>query len=230
MDIDLIRFKNLWLLYYSAIFTITAAYVNLRWTKQKLFTYVIVGFGSLVLLSFITSGMVNISLLRSSYLNPTDAQYYFRGFAHILIRYNGIALMLPLLWINYTFTRSDHFNEVARKAERIFFHVVILALLGSELVGGLALVHINNSGKLALSILWGAYALGLIVYGLMKDLKYIRITAIVLFAITLIKLFFYDISGMGTIAKTMVMIVLGVLLLVASFLYNKFKKPTHAQP
>src|SRR6185295_1258738 len=121
-----------------------------------------------------------------------------------------------------------HFNDVARKAERIFFHFVILALLGSELVGGLAMAGIDNSDKLALSILWGGYALGLIVYGLMKDLKYIRVTAITLFGITLIKLFFYDMADMGTIAKTMVMIVLGVLLLVASFLYNKFKKPAHA--
>ncbi len=44
-----------------------------------------------------------------------------------------------------------------------------------------------------------------------------------LFAITLGKLFFYDISHLNTIAKTIVFVVLGVLLLVISFLYNKYK-------
>jgi uncharacterized membrane protein len=47
----------------------------------------------------------------------------------------------------------------------------------------------------------------------------------VLFAVTLIKLFLYDMEDMSTIAKTLVMIILGILMLVSSFLYNKYKKP-----
>jgi uncharacterized membrane protein len=41
--------------------------------------------------------------------------------------------------------------------------------------------------------------------------------------ITLIKLFMYDLAGAGTITKTVSFISLGVLLLVVSFLYNKYK-------
>ena len=47
--------------------------------------------------------------------------------------------------------------------------------------------------------------------------------AIVMFGLTLIKLFFYDISHLDTIAKTVVFVVLGILLLIISFLYNKYK-------
>lgn len=50
-----------------------------------------------------------------------------------------------------------------------------------------------------------------------------RVGAIVLFGITLIKLFFYDISHLNTIAKTIVFVSLGVLLLIISFLYTKYK-------
>jgi len=39
----------------------------------------------------------------------------------------------------------------------------------------------------------------------------------------LIKLFFYDISHLNTISKTVVLLALGILLLIISFLYNKFK-------
>lgn len=59
--------------------------------------------------------------------------------------------------------------------------------------------------------------------GIRARQKYLRVSAIVLFSFTLIKLFFYDIDSFNTISKTIVMIVLGILLLITSFLYNKFK-------
>jgi uncharacterized membrane protein len=39
-----------------------------------------------------------------------------------------------------------------------------------------------------------------------------------------LKLFAYDMSDMSTILKTVVMIILGALLLTASFIYNKYKR------
>jgi uncharacterized membrane protein len=45
----------------------------------------------------------------------------------------------------------------------------------------------------------------------------------VLLGITLVKLFFYDLSTLTTISKTVVLLVLGMIMLMASFLYNKFK-------
>jgi uncharacterized membrane protein len=44
-----------------------------------------------------------------------------------------------------------------------------------------------------------------------------------LFGITLVKLFFYDIASLNTISKTIVFVSLGILLLIISFLYNKYK-------
>jgi uncharacterized membrane protein len=122
------------------------------------------------------------------------------------------------------------FGVIVRQAENILLHTAILVLLSSELVHWLDMAAIENSFKLSLSILWGAYALFLIILGLWKDLKHIRIAAIVLFAVTLIKLFAYDMADMSTIAKTIVMMILGVLLLVASFLYNKYKRSTGNEP
>ena len=87
----------------------------------------------------------------------------------------------------------------------------------------LELSGLQTGYKLGLSILWGVYALFLIGMGLWKNKKYLRIGAIALFAITLIKLFFYDISSLDTISKTIVFVSLGVLLLIISFLYNKYK-------
>ena len=105
----------------------------------------------------------------------------------------------------------------------ILFYIAILWIVSSELINILDLSGSTQSYKLGLSILWGVYSLALIALGIWKKQKYIRITAIVLFSITLLKLFFYDISNLGTLSKTIVFVSLGILLLIISFLYNKFK-------
>ena len=40
----------------------------------------------------------------------------------------------------------------------------------------------------------------------------------------MLKLFFYDITHLDTLRKTIVFVSLGVLMLIASFLYNKYTK------
>jgi uncharacterized membrane protein len=104
-----------------------------------------------------------------------------------------------------------------------------LWIASSELLNWMDIYNVQNSYKLGLSILWGTYALILIVLGIYKKKKHLRIGAIVLFAATLVKLFFYDIASLDTISKTIVFVSLGVLLLIISFLYNKFKDVIFAE-
>ena len=102
-------------------------------------------------------------------------------------------------------------------------HTTILWIASSELINLLDIAESTQSYKLGLSILWGVYALLLIVLGIWKKKKHLRLGAMALFAITLIKLFFYDLSQLDTISKTILFISLGILLLIISFLYNKYK-------
>ncbi|MBK7441266.1 MAG: DUF2339 domain-containing protein [Bacteroidetes bacterium] len=102
-------------------------------------------------------------------------------------------------------------------------HFSILSVSTIELIGWLQLTGQAHTDKVALSILWGLYALMLIMLGIWKHKQYLRISAIVLLAITLIKLVFYDLRHLDTIGKTIVFVVLGVLLLLVSFLYNKYR-------
>jgi hypothetical protein len=225
-DTDLPLLKNIWLMIYASFFFTLLALINNRWMKNAILGYVVTGFSALLLFNFVTTGLSDLSQLRDSFLMQLDSRFYYRNSGNITIRYISMAFMIPLLVIVYKSLQTDSISDVLRKSERVFFHFIVLALLSSELINILELLNVQDSDKLALSILWGAYALGLIIFGLMKDLKFVRITAIAIFGVTLIKLFFYDLSSMGTIAKTIVMMVLGALLLIASFLYNKFKKTT----
>lgn len=220
---SLVHFKGIWLIIYSAIFAAVLCLFQMKY-RTGLLAGACVVLNIVVLFIFITVGLLDLSALRSNFLGQDLAEYYDRGIGHILIRYVSILAMLPLLWLNRKLAREQSLRYNMLRSETLFFHFVVLALLSSELIHWLDMMRVENNFKLSLSILWGAYALFLIVIGLSRDQRHIRLAAIVLFAVTLLKLFAYDMSDMSTILKTVVMIVLGALLLTASFIYNKYKR------
>ena len=114
---------------------------------------------------------------------------------------------------------SKHFKTVFD----IFLSFSLLWIVSSEFIHWMEMFRSAEGYKIGLSILWGSYALLLIILGIWKKKKHLRIGAMVLFGVTLIKLFVYDIAHIGTIGKTVVFVSLGVILLVVSFLYNKYK-------
>ena len=105
----------------------------------------------------------------------------------------------------------------------LVFNTTLLVLLCNEFIHWMDIGGYSNQYKLGLSIIFAVYALALVITGISKKLKHIRMGGIILFGITLCKVLFYDLSSLSTISKTIVLIVLGVIMLIASFLYNKFK-------
>jgi uncharacterized membrane protein len=77
--------------------------------------------------------------------------------------------------------------------------------------------------KVGLTLLWGISASAMIVLGLKRKLLHLRIAALGLFAVTIVKLFVLDIRGIETGGKIAAFIGLGVLLLSISFLYQKLR-------
>lgn len=82
----------------------------------------------------------------------------------------------------------------------------------------------NLYSKAGLSIIWGVASFILIWTGMRSSLKSLRLTGLFLFGITLVKLFTYDIQNMPAGGKIAAFILLGVLLLVVSFMYQRLKK------
>ena len=152
----------------------------------------------------------------------------YRGSFHILIRYVSYAFVAALLTACYRYFKQkfifedvspNHLNPVFDFA----FYISLLCILNAEVITWTNILGYRDSHKLGLSILWGSYALMLIIVGIYQHKKHLRIGAIVLFGITLTKLFFYDIAELNTISKTVVFVSLGILMLIVSFLYNKYK-------
>jgi uncharacterized membrane protein len=164
--------------------------------------------------------------LRESYLNQTQSEYYHKSIFNIGIRYisfvfAGLMLTSIYMYINQDFVKPVFYNF--KTAFDILLYTTLIWIISSELITWLDIMQYSQSYKLVLSILWGVYSLFLIALGIWKKKKHLRIGAIALFAVTLIKLFFYDLSHLDTISKTIVFVTLGILLLIISFLYNKYK-------
>lgn len=77
--------------------------------------------------------------------------------------------------------------------------------------------------KIALPILWSICSLVMMLLGMNYRVKVYRIISISLFALTILKLFVYDISDVGQGGKIAAFVLLGIILLIVSFLYQKIK-------
>ncbi|MCF8273056.1 MAG: DUF2339 domain-containing protein [Flavobacteriaceae bacterium] len=220
---NLLKFKTVWLLIYSMFFVSALSFFNIKKLQNKTFGFINIALNSIVICFFLTLGLYALSELRDHYLSQNLSEYYHIGIWYIAIRYVSYVFVALTLFISYKYVLQEFMKITNKVPFSISFYTIILWIASSELVNVMDLSGSTQSYKLGLSILWGVYALLLIALGIWKQRKHLRIAAIVLFSVTLLKLFFYDISHLGTIAKTIVFVSLGILLLIISFLYNKFK-------
>lgn len=227
-DFSLKAFNFIWQINYSMLFLAALSFINLKRIKSPVFCFVNIALNTLFIAIFLIVGLYFISELRDNYLTQRFAEHFHRGAFHIGIRYISYIFAFVLIAANYLYFQAKFIRETLPDFPFDFFfdcgfYFTVLWILSSELLNILDIFAVADSYKLGLSILWGIYALGLIIIGIYKRKKHLRIGAIVLFAITLAKLFFYDIADLGTISKTIVFVSLGILLLIVAFLYNKFK-------
>lgn len=78
--------------------------------------------------------------------------------------------------------------------------------------------------KTVLPILWGLCSFAFMWLGMKHKFRTLRIISLVLFSVTLAKLFIFDIRNIPVAGKIAAFFSLGVLLLVVSFMYQRLKK------
>jgi heme/copper-type cytochrome/quinol oxidase subunit 4 len=77
--------------------------------------------------------------------------------------------------------------------------------------------------KTGFPVLWGVLAFVFLIIGIKKKAKALRIVALALLGITILKLFLFDIKNASETGKIVAFILLGVLILIISFVYQKIK-------
>ena len=77
--------------------------------------------------------------------------------------------------------------------------------------------------KSGIPVLWGVLAFVFLILGIRKPSRILRIMALSLLGITILKLFLYDIRNASETGRIIAFILLGVLILIISFVYQKLK-------
>ena len=222
-DYNLLSFKNIWLINYSVIFVVILIWSNIKKINNKFLGLVSLALAVVSVVVFLTVGLYAISELRAAYITRATVEFYDPGIFYLLIRYISLGCFALLVYSCWKLVYAAFMTLSLNKALDYFIHICAIWIASSELITWMDIGGFSNTYKLGLSILWGVYALLLIGLGIWKKKKHLRLGAIGLFAVTLLKVFFYDISHLDTISKTIVFVSLGILLLVISFLYNKYR-------
>lgn len=113
------------------------------------------------------------------------------------------------------------------------YSLLALSLEIWDLFGRLPVAGMEHRAaqQMALSVLWTLAATGLIGLGIAKKSALLRWEALTLFALTVGKVFLHDLDSLAQFYRILSFLVLGVLLLVVSFIYQRramAQKTAHA--
>ena len=205
-------FRVIWLTNYTLLYLIVISWVNIKIYKNQTFAGVNLIINAFAIFFFLTFGLYSLSLSKG--FGDFGTQY--------ILRYSSIAIFGGLLFSTSQYTKQPIVQLNSTVGINIAMHIIFLCVLTSELFNWMHLMNTQSIYKLGLSLLWSIYGFGLIIFGIWKRLKHLRVMAFIIFGLTLFKLFFYDIAHQSTISKTIVMISLGAVLLIVSFLYNRY--------
>jgi hypothetical protein len=216
--------KHISSILYALLFVSVLGFIKKKSNNSEAFNSILlIGF-VISLFLFLTIGLYELNSMHLKYIHAGKNPIFYRGFWLIGARFIGYSIVILSMVIFRNFVRKQVKWDFVDVLAEYLFHTVIVWVMSAEIVNWMHSLGSDQAYKLALSIFAGLYSLFLIVLGIWKNKIYLRFGAFALFGITLVKLFFYDIAKLETIFKTVVFISLGILLLVISFLYNKYKK------
>ncbi|HWY10273.1 MAG TPA: DUF2339 domain-containing protein [Bacteroidia bacterium] len=219
-------YSGLWMIIYSVTFVAVMSWFSIKKFSSTVFAYISWALSLIMVIVGLGAGFTIISDLKMEAISNYpysqittwnyNCRYFFLPF---------VALMIFMI---YQFRNA----EILKKIKPInfwLFHIVILIVLSDELSHIITMMHLddyNHYSKVAYrmgyTVLWGLYSMALITYGILRERKTLRFIAISLFGLTLLKLA-GDAMSMTMGYRLIVFIVIGIILLVVSFMYQKFK-------
>jgi uncharacterized membrane protein len=138
------------------------------------------------------------------------------------------ALVLAALWFFAYLTRRESLNIVlgaAGKDADAFFALlgivlfIVLNIETSRFFGD----HLPAASFAAISVLWTVFSVVLMMLGFKENSSLLRKISLGLFAVTLGKVFLFDMENIRTPYRIISFIILGLVLVGTSYLYYKFK-------
>ncbi|MBI3756747.1 MAG: DUF2339 domain-containing protein [Deltaproteobacteria bacterium] len=185
---------------------------------------------SVALLMVLTAGKFvlhdydEIFTFRLSYL------YYARGFTWLLLeRWLTSAVVLGVLFRSAQMLTTapasalQGWTETGANTLWRTFSILLFLILNFE-VAGFFYDYARQARFAAVSVLWTLFAAALMALGFRSSQPSLRQCALGLFALTILKVFFWDMANVSTPFRIVSFIVLGLMLIGASYLYYHYRE------
>ncbi len=151
------------------------------------------------------------------------------GFTHLMApRYLTIGFLLLVTFVFAVLIKKERhqtFSDSDLKDEKLFYSLWILVLFAILNTETIAFFHdyLPKASLAAISVLWALFSIGLMVKGIIGNHINIRRVALILFVLTLGKIFLFDMARFSTPYRIVSFMIVGLILIGTSWLYHRFK-------
>lgn len=181
-------------------------------------------------------GVINIILWAfwfSNYAFYENSDFILRGPQQrlaFILHYISLGIVLYLAIETYKIQKENAVFEFFKTETALWLASFLIVYLASSELMLHGLVFSTNEElarnqviKAGFPILWGILAFIFLIVGIKRENKTLRIIALALLGLTILKLFLFDIKNASETGKIIAFILLGVLILIISFVYQKIK-------
>ncbi|HKP11224.1 MAG TPA: DUF2339 domain-containing protein, partial [Blastocatellia bacterium] len=172
-----------------------------------------------------------------------DLSYYDAAWHKLIFNqtFAAFALLIAALTASVWFySRATQVDEAERTTLRtvlvVAANVLAVLALSAEAVGhyGARIARVGNdiarerdlrlAQQLWLTVVWAVYGGVLLTVGLLRRQALLRVMALALLALTIVKVYVLDIWSLAKLYRIIALILLGVVLLLVSFLYQPLRR------
>lgn len=219
-------YQGIWMINYSIVFMSVFSWISIKKFTNQVLAYINWGFHLLISMIAFSAGLMLL-------LDLKEEAVYNYAYSHITtwnynMRYALVPFLILCIGMIYFFRNAELLKKV-KTVNTWLFHFFVLILLSNELSHIITMLHLDDyrhyqkvAYRMGYTVLWGLYSMSLITYGILRKKKLLRIIAISLFGLTILKLA-SDAMSMTMGYRLIVFIVIGIILLLVSFMYQKFK-------
>ena len=186
-------------------------------------------------LRYVGVGLLCIAFVRLA-LNPAVLEYHRRSAQPIFNWYlYGYGVPIALLFLGARLFPSppkSSFEQISRVLLNSLGAILTFLLLNIEIADYFSVgptLTFSFSGNFArdmtYSIAWALFAFALLLIGMKQETRYVRYAGVILLLITLLKLFLHDLGNLSQLYRIGAFIGVALVLIVASFLYQRFMIP-----
>lgn len=180
------------------------------------------------LLTVITYAIVYSSLASDLRFDIFKYEEYSSGYFFMhLLSLPAILYIIYILTININSISAGLFKVMSWTL--LILTVIILSVELDHIVIWLTsnpdtyFLRLRDSYTFGYPILWGLIAMALMIWGLKKKIVFLRKMALISFGLIIAKFYIYDVWRMSQTGRIVSFVVLGVILLVVSFMQQKIK-------